>query len=211
MIRFVGWREIGFFGRADGLWRNLAPFQDCAFCWNFILGWIMVRSVDCQIFIKIYLSRFCARVATRPEGLVKSQLRSISFHDTIPPFTVISSTSTNGFSKTVWYILPKLAVRLGMIMNSARGDLYPILWSGCRGTDGPVIAAEARIREFGSSGSNKRDAVFEKILKNGKSREKKTKVGLNRCKIKIHLARKILFFETKFFEWFFSDPPWPSW
>ena len=37
----------------------------------------------------------------------------------------ILSTSNNGFSKLVCKILNKLAGRLGMIMNSPRGDFYP--------------------------------------------------------------------------------------
>ena len=68
------------------------------------------------------------------------------------------STSTDGFSKVVHIIVNKLAGRLGMITKPPRGDFYPILCSGCRETDGPVIAAEPRIREFGSSASSKSDA-----------------------------------------------------
>ena len=39
--------------------------------------------------------------------------------------------------------------------NEARGDFYRVSWPGCRETDGPVIVAEARIGEFGSSASRK--------------------------------------------------------
>ena len=49
-----------------------------------------------------------------------------------------------------------------MIMNSARGDFYPDCSTE---TEGPVIAAEARIREFGSPASKKGDVVFEKMEK----------------------------------------------
>ena len=59
--------------------------------------------------------------------------------------------SERATAKPVRYILPKLARRLGMIMNSpASRRFLALTLPGCRETDRPVAAAEARIREFSS-------------------------------------------------------------